>query len=245
MAFVLEVCRRGEVRHQPFQLRAPCLANRGQDLGGRGAGAEPSHAGVDLQVIAERLAGAAGQMIDLPDLVERMDSRREIVLDEGLALVWEKSAHHQNARLMNAAAAQVRAFIDGAHGQPPGALADQHPGHLGGAMSISIRLDHAADLDAWPHDRSHVAEVSCNLVARNEHVRAKGSGHCFILAACARQSAECARDSGGHRTVCGCVSARRCSVTTCTAPASGLISRPWAAAQIFVNSAPKSTMSDA
>jgi hypothetical protein len=172
------VGRRGEVRHQPFQLRVRRRRQSRHDLRRRGARAQAAHPGIDLEVVAHRLSGRRGQPVQIAHLRERMHRRREIVLDQRRLFKRQKPAHHQNPRRSHAGRAQRRAFIHRAHRQPARAFADQHARDLDGAVAVSIGLHHAQNFHARPNHRADVAIIARDLLARrHQHERTKWNRH--------------------------------------------------------------------
>ena len=94
------------------------VGQRRQDLRRAGARAQAAHAGIDLEVVANGLAGGGGETVHVADLRQGVDDRSEIEFDQGFGFVGQKAAHHQNARVVDAAAAQLDALVDGTDGQP-------------------------------------------------------------------------------------------------------------------------------
>ena len=97
-----------------------------------------------------------------------MNHRREPVFHQRLALIGQKAAHHQDARLPDASAAQTGAFLDGADRQPFCAFGKQHARDLDRAVAVGIRLDHPGDFDIGAHDGADVAVIASDLLARDE-----------------------------------------------------------------------------
>ena len=154
-----------------------CAGECGQDLRGAGARAQAAHAGIDLEVVADGLAGRGGETVHVADLREGMDGRREVEFHHGIAFVGEKAAHDENARLVDAAAAQLDALVHRTHRQPSCAFGTEHARDFERAMPVGIGLDDAGDFHMRAHHGAHIAEVARDLLAGNQDVRSKRSGH--------------------------------------------------------------------
>src|SRR5689334_18126655 len=76
------VGRRCKMRHQALETRMRRLTQYRDDFSGARAGAEAAHAGIDFQVVTERLAGGFRQPVDVTDLRERVDYRRKVIIDQ-------------------------------------------------------------------------------------------------------------------------------------------------------------------
>ena len=72
--------------HQAFQAGVMRVAECGQDFRRAGARAQAAHAGIDLQVVADGLAGGGGETVHVADLRQGVDGRREIEFHDGIAL---------------------------------------------------------------------------------------------------------------------------------------------------------------
>ena len=157
-------------------------AERGQDFRCAGARAQAAHAGIDLQMVADGFAGRRA----------RAGPRRGSASSEwtagvrsnstsGLGFVRQKAAHDEDARAVDAAAAQVDAFIDRTDGQPAGALRHQHARDFQRAVAVGVGLDHARDFHLRADDGADVAVIARDLLAGDEDIRAEGSGHTPIV----------------------------------------------------------------
>ena len=162
--------------HQPFQMGEARLPDGGHDLAGGGTCAHPAHAGINLEVIAHGPGSGAGQLVHLTKLFQGVDRRGQIEFHDGLALIGQEPAHHQDART-NTAATQGNAFLYRTDSQPMGAFSDQNAGHFQGAVAVSIGLDDSGDFHIGTHYGANTAVIAGNLLAGNQNVGTKGNGH--------------------------------------------------------------------
>src|SRR6516164_8349426 len=106
-----------------------------------------------------------------------MNNGCEAVLDQRLTFIRQKAPHDQDARLEDAAAAELDTFVDRAHREPTRAFTHQHASHFQRAVAVSVSLDHAHHLDIGTHHLAHVAVVCSYLLTGNQHVRTKWRQH--------------------------------------------------------------------
>ncbi len=146
------------MRHQSFQPDMPGRADGLQNLRCRGARSQPSHAAVDFQMIVARDAPCRRQPIPLRDIGQRMDHRRQVVVQKAGSFGRQKIRHHQNAR-RDAAVPQDGSFLYVAHRQParPGGL--QRARNLHRSVPVSVGLHHRHHFHLRPHHLANRAEV--------------------------------------------------------------------------------------
>jgi hypothetical protein len=168
------------MRHQAFEISVRGIGQRLQDVVRGSPRTETAHAGVDLEVVADGLAGGLRDAIQLRHLVERMDGGRKIEFREGFALVGQKSAHHQNAG-RNAATAQRDALFHGADRQPSRAFRDHGARDFQRAVTVGVGLHHGGDFHAFPNHGSDGAVIAGNPVAGYKYVGAVRGGHYLLF----------------------------------------------------------------
>ncbi len=84
----------GEVRHQAFQPHMFGGADRLQNLRRRTARSQASHAAVDFQMIIGRNAASARHAIPFRNIAERMNHRRQIVVEQAGSFGGQEIRHY-------------------------------------------------------------------------------------------------------------------------------------------------------
>ena len=105
------------------------------------AEAEPVHAGVDLQVIADALAVLLRRRLHRVRGAGRGDGRRQAAIEQPVQIADAQRAEHQDVAA-HTRRPQRRAFLDVGAGEQIGAGVFEGERDLPGAVSVGIRLDH-------------------------------------------------------------------------------------------------------
>ena len=123
-AVVVEIVGGGEVRHRPGQLHPAGVPRRGQHARclGRVARAEPSHAGVELDV---HPAPAGGR--DRLDVALVPDHHVRVGRERLLQLSRAERSHHQHAHAPQIGLAQLARLLRAGHRQPARAAGERGP----------------------------------------------------------------------------------------------------------------------
>ncbi len=97
LLFGLRACvigGRREVRHQTLQPRVLGRANRLQNVRGRSTRSQPSHPAIDFQMIFGRNPASRRHPIPCRNIGERMNHRRQVVVQKAGSLGGQKIRHH-------------------------------------------------------------------------------------------------------------------------------------------------------
>jgi hypothetical protein len=102
------------------------------------------------------------ERIQFRDVLNRVKHRRQPVLDHRDTPDRQEVGHHENARI-DAGKAKRYTFFDVAHGEPRGAVLDEHARYFDGSVTVSVRLYDGHDGDRFTDRPGYRAVVGCDL----------------------------------------------------------------------------------
>jgi hypothetical protein len=136
------IVRRGEVRVYRVEFE-PLAGQQLRQGTTQVVVAKPQsvHAGIDLEVIANRLAVLRGGLVYCPGSAGRRDRRRQAAIEQAVQVADAQGAEDQDFRL-NPGRAQRRPFFDIGAGEQIGTHRFEGARHLHGTVTVRVRLDH-------------------------------------------------------------------------------------------------------
>ena len=153
----------GEVGIEPHQVHGiEILQGRHQAGAVLPVGAEPGHAGVELELQRHRATAAAGQVLAEQGFPHAADRRHQLPAQTAAQFLHlGEVAQHQNRR-PDPGGAQFHPLGEGGHPEAAGAAGEGGLGDQHRTVAVAIRLDHGHQLGDRPDEAAQGAGVGAD-----------------------------------------------------------------------------------